>query len=67
MIDMVRHGFSMRQYAEFVRWHHGVDGWEAETVGGIPARWTDTGLLVRVDGELQELHRDEWSYCDSST
>ncbi len=67
MIEISRREFALRRRAEFVRWVRIRGEWEPEIIRGIPTQFTETGLLVRVDGVLQELHRDEWTFCDSTT
>ncbi len=67
MINERAKGFAMRQPAEFVRWWRGREGWESETIAGIPTGWSPKGLYLRVDGRTVVLDRDEWSYCDSSS
>jgi hypothetical protein len=64
---MSRREFALRRHAEFVRWVRIRGEWAPEIIRGIPTQFTATGLLVKADGVMHELHRDEWTFCDSGT
>jgi hypothetical protein len=50
------------KHAWFVRYISTSEGWTHETVRGRVEKRTETGWLLRVGNDLQQLPDTEWSF-----